>query len=338
LPVIKRLVIFFVLFNCYYSSFCQQLTGVWKGRINNSRVELKLVQNGDSITGTSYYHGLINNYRRYSIKGYFDPYTNSVVWWDDQLISNKGVNTSEKEWLSVADFDCPGSGRMYLDGKASPKETKEKPQGVVSLTKVNKPSFHDEWDFIIDNYTEGGNNPKLIDSISRIALLRKPEPERPLIANQTKPAPTITPAVSKTPAVQKPVEVPVATVIKPTKPLTIDEMFTTRKKIFNTEIPVMGDSIELRFYDNAEVDGDSISLFLNNKMIFTHLRLTANAYTIKLPVKDLQQDNELVMVAENLGAIPPNTSYMVAIVGDKKFDAQLESTENSSSLIRLKKQ
>jgi hypothetical protein len=43
------------------------------------------------------------------------------------------------------------------------------------------------------------------------------------------------------------------------------------------------------------------------------------------------------MVAENLGAIPPNTSYMVAIVGDKRFDAQLESTENSSCLIRLRK-
>jgi hypothetical protein len=313
------------------------LTGVWRGRINNSRVELKLVQVGDSITGTSYYHGLLNNYRRYSIKGYFDPYSNSVVWWDDQLISNKGVNTLEKEWLSVADFDCPGSGRMYLDGKASPKETKEKPQGVVSLTKVNKPSFNDEWDFIIDNFTQGGNNPVLIDSISRIALSRKPEPEKP-IAKQSKQAPVITPAVSKTTTVQKPVEVPIVIVSKPAKPLTIDEMFSTRKKIFNTEIPVIGDSIELRFYDNAEVDGDSISLFLNGKMIFTHVRLTGNAYTIKLPVKDLQQDNELVMVAENLGSIPPNTSYMVAIVGEKRFEAQLESTENSSSLIRLKKQ
>jgi hypothetical protein len=313
------------------------LTGVWRGRINNSRVELKLVQVGDSITGTSYYHGLLNNYRRYSIKGYFDPYSNSVVWWDDQLISNKGVNTSEKEWLSVADFDCPGSGRMYLDGKASPKETKEKPQGTVSLTKVNKSTFNDEWDFIIDNYTQGGNNPVLIDSVSKIALSRKPEPEKP-IAKQSKPDPVITPAVSKTTTVQKPVEVPIVTVSKPAKPLTIDEMFSTRKKIFNTEIPVFGDSIELRFYDNAEVDGDSISLFLNDKMIFTHVRLTGNAYTIKLPVKDLQQDNELVMVAENLGAIPPNTSYMIAIVGDKRYEAQLESTENSSSLIRLKKQ
>jgi hypothetical protein len=43
------------------------------------------------------------------------------------------------------------------------------------------------------------------------------------------------------------------------------------------------------------------------------------------------------MVAENLGAIPPNTSYMVAVVGEKKYDAQLASTESSSAMIRLKK-
>ena len=120
-------------------------------------------------------------------------------------------------------------------------------------------------------------------------------------------------------------------------PPTIEQKFTSREKVFTKEIPVSGDSIELRFYDNAEVDGDSISLFLNGKLIFEHIRLTDKAYTIKLSVSDLQQENELIMVAENLGAIPPNTSYMVAVVGDKRYDAQLASTENSSAMIKLKK-
>jgi hypothetical protein len=96
--------------------------------------------------------------------------------------------------------------------------------------------------------------------------------------------------------------------------------------------------VELRFYDNAEVDGDSISLFLNAKLLFTHIRLTDKAYSIKLPVQQLSDTNELTMVAENLGSIPPNTSYMVAIVGDKRYEAKLASTENSSAMIRLVKQ
>jgi hypothetical protein len=42
---------------------------------------------------------------------------------------------------------------------------------------------------------------------------------------------------------------------------TIEEEFKIRKKLFATDIPITGDSVELRFYDNAEIDGDSISLF-----------------------------------------------------------------------------
>src|SRR4029078_6488189 len=120
-------------------------------------------------------------------------------------------------------------------------------------------------------------------------------------------------------------------------PPTIEQKFTSRQKVFTKEIHVSGDSIELDFYDNAEIDGDSISLFLNGKLIFEHIRLTDKAYRVKIPVHDLQENNELIMVAENLGSIPPNTSYMVALVGEKRYDAQLASTENSSAMIKLVK-
>ena len=120
-------------------------------------------------------------------------------------------------------------------------------------------------------------------------------------------------------------------------PQTIEEKFIKRRKVFTTDIPMTGDCIELRFYDNAEIDGDSISLFLNNKLLFEHIRLTDKAYTIKLPVSDMDSSNELTMVAENLGSIPPNTSFMVALVGDKRYETKLASTENSSAVIRLLK-
>ncbi len=98
-----------------------------------------------------------------------------------------------------------------------------------------------------------------------------------------------------------------------------------------------GDSIELRFYDNAEIDGDSIAVFLNGHLLKEHILLAEQAYIMKIAVSDLQQDNELVMVAENLGSIPPNTSLMVAVVEDKKYEAHLESDMGSSALVRLVK-
>ncbi|MFN2440611.1 MAG: hypothetical protein ABR503_15505, partial [Chitinophagaceae bacterium] len=334
-----RFSIFAIIFTFFfiYNLQAQQITGVWKGKMGNSKVEVKIIQKGDSLAGSSYYYSSANNYRRYSIKGYFDAKNNSVVWWDDQLIEDKGNTVFGKgktALLAVADFNCPGGGKMYLDGSASPKASPNNSKSPVDLAKVAGPSFRDEWDNVIDNYIIGANDPDIIDSVSLIAskpvhTKEKIDPEERNAEPVFKPSRGV---VMIPPVREKEIKETVVT-----KPLTIEEKFTTRKKILTTEIPLSGDSIELRFYDNAEIDGDSISLFLNNKLLFTHIRLTEKAYTIKISATELAADNELIMVAENLGSIPPNTSYMVAIVGDKRYEAKLASTENSSALIRLKK-
>ncbi len=318
------------------------ITGVWKGKINRQKVEVKIIQKGDSLIGTSYYYESAGNYRRYSIKGFFDPASNEAVWWDDQLLEEKSGRVSlstpgKVPLLSRADFNCPGEGRMMLDGKAGkPGETD--PKGIVDLDKAETGLFADEWDFVIDNYTIGANDPEIIDSIALISRI-PPKKENPVITREE--PPVIPKPVEKTIARKEPPRQtgPAPAVKAPVLPApqSIQEKLVTREKILTTEIPLSGDSIELRFYDNAEIDGDSISLFLNDRLIFQHIRLLGTPYTIKLAVADLNESNELVMVAENLGSIPPNTSYMVAIAGEKRYEARLVSTEGSSAMIRLVK-
>jgi hypothetical protein len=365
----KRRVAKFI-FSCFFlfaatHIFAQQITGVWKGKIGKQKVEVKLVQNGNSISGTSYYYESANNYRRYAVKGHFDNETNEVIWWDDRLVDEKGpqIRTGRQglvPMLSRADFNCPGNGIMMLDGKTTLKEDENEPKGDVHLNKTEDTNFEDEWDNLIDGYTVGSNDSEIIDSVAAIAVSsqnKKTETVREEIKPQGKqpdlvfiPAPAETPAKKEEPVKEKTAEKPVikaepvkeeskpvVKIAEPVAPPTIEEKFTTRKKVLTTEIPMTGDSIELRFYDNAEVDGDSISLFLNDKLIFNHIRLTGKAYVLKLAASQLAVTNELVMVAENLGSIPPNTCYMVATDGDKKYEAFLASTENSSALIRLVK-
>jgi hypothetical protein len=328
----------------------QPVTGVWKGKIDHKNVELKIVKNGDSLTGTSYYYQSPNSYRRYSIKGYFDDRDNSVVWWDDQLIDEKSSNKllaakRATPYRSTADFNCPGGTRMYLNGKATLKDDEQQPMKPVDLEKFTGHTFNDEWDFVIDNYTVGANDPGLIDSIGQLAFV-KPVPRAPTMVEQVRPKPSPKPVTKKpnpqvfiTATTNKPIEIPTPESVKEPVvaeiPLTNEQKFASRSKQVMQEIPVSGDSIELRFYDNAIVDGDSIAIFLNNQMLAEHIRLTEKAYTIKLAVATLQESNELVMVAENLGSIPPNTSLMVAIVDGKRYETRLESTEQSSALIRF---
>src|ERR1700675_2591861 len=70
----------------------QPITGIWKGKMGNSRVELKLIRKGDSLIGTSYYYDSKSNYRRYSVKGYFDDRNNDVIWYDDVLLEHNGIH------------------------------------------------------------------------------------------------------------------------------------------------------------------------------------------------------------------------------------------------------
>jgi len=330
------------------SSYSQMITGVWKGKIDKKKTELKIIQKGDSLLGTSYYYESENNYRRYSIRGYFDPNTNQAVWWDDQLLEEKtgkfSVSTPGKiPYLSSADFNCPGSDKMFLDGDAALKNKKGSIQGPVHLEKTNETIFPDEWDFIIDNYTAGASDPYYIDSIAMIAATPDAVPEEKIVEPTQNDLPVRrNEQITKTTIpVQKPEPVKTTPLPKTEQKLaikkSIEEDFKVREKVIAADIPLSGDSIELRFYDNAEIDGDSISLFLNNRLLFEHIRLTGNAYTIKLPVNELNENNELVMVAENLGSIPPNTSYMLAIVNEKRYEAMLKSTEETSAVIRLTK-
>ncbi len=354
----------------------QPITGVWKGKMGNSRVELKLIRKGDSLIGTSYYYDSKSNYRRYSVKGYFDDRNNDVIWYDDVLIEDHSSNHS-RPLLAVADFNCPGEGIMKLDGKSSAKEDNKKDKKELHLVKGNTaPVFPDEWDFLIENYAYGVSHPEIVDSIEQMAFntgqtlpgdesgassVAKANPQS-VVPGQGHRGETGQPVSSTPPQSDVVVENPggepnaqtkqsIAVVEKPvpssrqvTAPVflppalqTNEERFTSRTKILQNVIPVKGDSIELRFYDNAEIDGDSIAVFLNGRLLKEHILLAEEAYIMKIAVTDLQSDNELVMVAENLGSIPPNTSLMVAIVEDKRYEAHLQSTEGSSALVRLVK-
>jgi hypothetical protein len=354
----------------------QPITGVWKGKMGNSRVELKLIRKGDSLIGTSYYYDSKSSYRRYSVKGYFDDRNNDVIWYDDELIEDHNSNHTGP-LLAVADFNCPGEGVMKLDGKSSGKEDNKKDKKELHLVKGNTtPIFPDEWDFLIENYAYGVSHPEIVDSIEQMAFspgesipgdvsgsssIAKANPlsgapgqgyggetgqpadnprqqkkvvtEKPTDEPNAKTKQSYTDVEKSVPANQR----VTAPVFLPPAMQTNEERFTSRTKILQNVIPIKGDSIELRFYDNAEIDGDSIAVFLNGRLLKEHILLAEEAYIMKIAVTDLQSDNELVMVAENLGTIPPNTSLMVAIVEDKRYEAHLQSNEGSSALVRLVK-
>lgn len=101
-------------------------------------------------------------------------------------------------------------------------------------------------------------------------------------------------------------------------------------------ITVDNDSVSVTLYDNGIVDGDSITLIYNDKIITTHQLLTEKPVTFYIKVAPGNSRNELIMYAENLGSIPPNTALMVIYDGKKRYELNVSSSKTSNGVVRFK--
>lgn len=105
--------------------------------------------------------------------------------------------------------------------------------------------------------------------------------------------------------------------------------------IFN-EIKVDTGNIRLDFYDNAQVDGDTISVSLDGQIVVSRQRLTSRPITVNMRVDFTKPEHEVVMIAENEGEIPPNTALLIVTAGDKKHRLFLSSdTDQKKVLVRF---
>lgn len=115
------------------------------------------------------------------------------------------------------------------------------------------------------------------------------------------------------------------------------EAFNRRGKVVTKELEVSNAVLKLQLYDNGSIDYDSVSLFLNNKMILPKTLLTHKAIKINIELDPALEINELSMFAENLGMIPPNTAALILYDGTTRYETLLTSDLNKSATLRLKK-
>ena len=101
------------------------------------------------------------------------------------------------------------------------------------------------------------------------------------------------------------------------------------------EIKVDTGVLKLDFYDNAEIDGDSISVTVNNKTILSHQLLGLKPITVEVRVSLDEPEQEVTMVAENLGTIPPNTALLIVTAGNKRYQLFLASNGKKNAQVRF---
>lgn len=93
-------------------------------------------------------------------------------------------------------------------------------------------------------------------------------------------------------------------------------------------------TVKIELYDNAEIDHDTVTVFINGKVLLYRQMLTDRPLTINFTAFP-NLPYEVVMYADNLGDIPPNTALMMITSGDQKYEVFLSSTETKSAAVRF---
>ena len=69
----------------------------------------------------------------------------------------------------------------------------------------------------------------------------------------------------------------------------------------------------------SRVDGDSISIRVNKKLVATHQLLSDKPIILYVTIDLKNPLQEVEMIAENLGTIPPNTALLIVTAGKKRY-------------------
>ena len=122
----------------------------------------------------------------------------------------------------------------------------------------------------------------------------------------------------------------------PSVPAAIAVKGRKSEAVASQSYAIYEDSVTLSVYDNGEIDGDTVSVFVNDVQVVEKIALSAQAYKITIPISRSQL-NKIELFAENLGRIPPNTGLLVIYSGDKRYQIFFTATLEKNAVIYLER-
>ena len=358
----KRLVLTVFTFLPAFSflSFAQNITGIWRGYFftddgQQYRFEVQMEQKNNTLSGVTYSYQDKHFYGKCTMTGNYSNASGNALIQEIKTIEVK---------MSLASLACiqkclltyAKSGKEeFLEGTFSSiiEKTDSLRQmyrgddcggGKMVLRKVITSDFYVE-PFLRKKNSPVNNNPPLVKTKppannSTTKTTTKPpvtNPNKNNPANTTKSTILVKP---KTDTVKKVEADPVRPEDK--KDLTIkpntktQDLLRSRENNLVQTLLINSEDVMVKLYDNGEIDDDTISVYLDKKLVLSKKRLSTSALSINLKMDESNPEHELIMIAENLGRIPPNTSLMIVTAGDQRYEVRITSTEQKNAMVKFK--
>lgn len=331
------------------------------------KFETQIEQNSKSFSGVTYSYRSTIFYGKAACYGAINPKTKKVLLEENKLLEVQSTGGGACLMTLFLQYSKVGS-EEFLEGTYTAMDVKDStacPGGTVFLRKVPNSDFYKE-PFLAEK--EKTSPPPVAKSTpappqkpSVVPKTNTPLTPKKQVTASAKPATPKTatkPAASKT--VNKPEPKPLATILPPKKNEKLKQLTTndsikrispktdigvpvprvieTRVNELVKTITTSARDVYIKIYDNGTIDNDTVSVYIDNKLVISRQRLTDKAITVKINLDDMVTFHELVMVADNLGEIPPNTSLMIVNAGDQQYEVRITSTEQKNAVVHFRKE
>jgi hypothetical protein len=357
-------------FFCWLVFFClgfapslgaQDLTGIWRGHFRSDdglerlagisddryKMEVQIAQTHNHFEAVTYSYKSAEFYGKASATGSLNIQTKKVLLKEAKLLeyrSNGGVciMTCFLQYTRLGNDEYL-QGTYYSTNSAD--STVGCGKGSIFLHRVAESDFHKEP--FLENKEKELAQKKSDNPVEKSSALSVTAPVKKSMVPQ---AGSSASAVSKNtdhktssnsqgeqrnqtqivPENSKNLRDSTINMVQPPSSVMVPYVLRNRTNELLKTFTVHSTDLELRIYDDGAIDNDTVSVYYDNRLIVSNARLSDQPITVHITVEPSDHPHQLVMVAENLGDIPPNTSLLVIMDGDKRYEERIISTEQKN--------
>ncbi len=304
-----------ILFFLPLQDFAQDITGAWSGflLINDTKVPYELVISGDkkNLSGYSMITFTFDGVENVGVKTMEIKIKRaSIAIEDDELIYDNYSTPSRRVKLYGTLVWVGRDSNMTLAGTLTTRS--------MDMRAPNENNFKGQ----IKLQRKPPARSKLVPKLDEMGLADKLSFMHPAVKKEV----VVSPVKGK---VRK--DSLGEIVIKSSTEVVKRETEVIRTVLFKS------DSLVINLYDNGEVDGDTVSLILNGNIIWSKQGLTDKAIRKTIAASEIGDSSKLVLYAENLGRIPPNSGLLILQDGNERYQIRFSGDLQKNAAVILRR-
>ncbi len=347
--------LFFLLITLFSSA--QSLTGIWRGQFVSSSMDMRTggyrqekykyevqINNltNNSIEGVTYSYKDVVFYGKATMQGIYTKKTKNLILQELKLVDVKiSENSSACPMTCYLDYKKLGKQETLIGTYTSVNEkgNGDCGSGTVYLEKVTDTEFKKEA-FLLKKPKISTTAKNTVinnkqNATSQKKATFKPGAEEFMVKKESiKKVNAVEPKIDTTNK-KKIVESIVTQKDKPLPKIKIPDVFADRDNILATTLVVDDNKVRIEFLDNGQIDNDSITVYHNNKIVLNPSKLSYVPLILNIEINASHPDYELIIFANNLGILPPNTALMIVTSGTKRYEVNVASDEKNNAKVIL---